>query len=420
MEQNIFYIIIAIIVVDFVIERVLDVLNSVNMKLGLPERFKGYFDKEKYLKSRKYKQVKDRFGLLFSSLSFVIILAVLWFEGFAWLDEFWRQYTSNEILLSLLFFGSLGLVSDILSTPFAYYNTFVIEEKFGFNKTDLKTFILDKLKGWFLGILIGGGLLALIVWIYQATGEYFWLLAWLAISVFTIFMTMFYSTLIVPLFNKQRPLEDGPLRQEIEEFARKEGFQLDNIYVIDGSKRSTKSNAYFSGLGPKKRIVLFDTLIENHSKEELVGILAHEIGHYKKKHTLWNAMLSVLQTGVLLYVLSLFIDNPLMSGALGAEHASFHLGILAFGLLFTPINFILGILMSMLSRKFEYQADEFAGTEYSAEALKVALKKLSADNLSNLHPHPAFVFVYYSHPPVMQRLKFLDRFEKNHDFYGWF
>lgn len=413
MQEIVFYIIIVIIIVDFVIERSLDALNAVDMKLGLPERFKGFLDEEKYLKSRKYKHENDRFGLVISTFSFVAILAMLWFEGFAWLDEFWRQYTSNEILLTLLFFGSLGLAADILSLPFSLYNTFVIEEKYGFNKTDLKTFFLDKLKSWLLGIVLGGGLLSLIVWIYQATTEYFWLLAWLVISGFTIFMSMFYSTLIVPLFNKQTPLEEGPLRTEIENFAREQGFKLDNIYVIDGSKRSTKSNAYFSGLGPKKRIVLFDTLIENHSKEELVAILAHEIGHYKKKHTLFNAALSVIQTGILLYVLSLLIDNPVMSGALGAEQSSFHMGILAFGLLFTPINFVLGILMSMLSRKFEYQADEFAGQNYSATALKKALKKLSADNLSNLYPHPAYVFVYYSHPPVMRRLKFLDRFEKN-------
>lgn len=413
MEQTVFYIIVAIVVADFMIERVLDALNAVKVNTQLPERFKGFYDQEKYRKSQEYKRVKDRFGMLVSSLSFLVLLVLLFSEGFAWLDEFWRQYTSNEILLALLFFGSLGLAADILSTPFAWYSTFVIEERFGFNKMDGKTFFVDKLKGWLLGILIGGGLLALIIWIYQVSGDYFWLVAWAAISGFTIFMTMFYSTLIVPLFNKQTPLEDGPLREEIEEFARKQGFKLDNIFVIDGSKRSTKSNAYFSGLGPKKRIVLFDTLIENHTKEELVAVLAHEIGHYKKKHTLLNAVLSVVQTGLLLYVLSLLISNPLMSGALGAEQTSFHMGILAFGLLFTPINFVLGILMSMLSRRFEYQADEYAATRYSGNALQTALKKLSADNLSNLHPHPAYVFVYYSHPPVIKRLEFLDQFENN-------
>ncbi len=413
MEQTVFYIIIAVIIADFVVERILDMLNSSRVESGIPERFRGFYDEEKYQKSQRYKQAKDRFGILLSTLSFVIILLILWQEGFAWLDAFWRQYTSDEILLALLFFGSIALVADILMTPFSLYSTFVIEEKFGFNKMTLKTFFLDKLKGWLLGAVIGGGLLAVILWIYLAAGEYFWLIAWVVVSAFTIFFTMFYSTLIVPLFNKQTPLEDGPLREEIEQFARDQGFKLDNIFVIDGSKRSSKSNAYFSGLGPKKRIVLFDTLIENHSKEELVAVLAHEIGHYKKKHTLINAGLAIVQTGIFLYLLGLFAGSELMAGALGAAKASFHMGMVAFGLLFTPVNFLLGLLMNKLSRKFEYQADEFAGKRYSAEALQTALKKLSADNLSNLHPHPAYVAVYYSHPPVMQRLQFLDQFKKS-------
>ncbi|MFO8086921.1 MAG: M48 family metallopeptidase [Bacteroidales bacterium] len=412
MEKTVFLIILIIVVVDFAVERFLDYLNSSRVSAELPGRMKGYWDETKYAKSQRYKRVNDRFGLLASTLSFVAIVGMLWFEGFAWLDDFWRQYTSNEILLALLFFGSLGLAADILSTPFSWYSTFVIEEKFGFNKMDFKTFVLDKLKGWLLGIILGGGILALLVWIYHATGDYFWLIAWVVVSVFSVFMTMFYSTLIVPLFNKQTPLEDGPLRDEIEGFARSVGFKLDNIFVIDGSKRSAKSNAYFSGLGPKKRIVLFDTLIENHSKEELVAVLAHEIGHYKKKHTLANVVLSVVQTGILLYVLSLVIDNPLFSGALGAEQNSFHIGLVAFALLFAPVNFVLGLFMNMLSRKFEYQADEYAGRHYSASALQTALKKLSADNLSNLYPHPAYVFVYYSHPPILTRLEFLDNVKK--------
>ncbi len=413
MEQTIFYIIIALVVADFVVERVLDMLNARKVDAGIPERFHGYYDEDKYNKSQRYKQAKDRFGLLISGLSFIIILLILWHEGFAWLDAWWRQFTSNEILLALLFFGSMALIGDILMTPFSYYSTFVIEEKFGFNKMSLKTFFLDKLKGWLLGAVIGGGLLALIVWIYLAAGDYFWLIAWVVVSAFTIFFTMFYSTIVVPLFNKQTLLEDGPLRQEIEKFAHEQGFKLDNIFVIDGSKRSSKSNAYFSGLGPRKRIVLFDTLIENHSKEELVAVLAHEIGHYKKKHTLVNAGLAIVQTGVFLYLLGLFAGSELMAGALGAEKASFHMGMVAFGLLFTPLNFLIGLLMNKLSRKFEYQADEFAGKNYSAEALQTALKKLSADNLSNLHPHPAYVSVYYSHPPVMRRLHFLDQFKKS-------
>ncbi len=403
--QSIFYIILIIIISDFIFERILDYLNTTRMSELLPEELKGIYDEDKYRKSQQYLKVNKKFGMLTSSLSFVAILAMLLFGGFAWLDETIRQWTDNPIWLAILFFGMLGLASDILSTPFSVYDTFVIEEKFGFNKTTLKTFFLDKIKGWLLGGLIGGGLLALIVWIYESTGEWFWLIAWGALTAFTVFMSMFYSNLIVPLFNKQKPLEEGELRDAIEAFATKVGFKLKNIYVIDGSKRSTKANAYFSGLGPKKRIVLYDTLIEKHTTEELVAVLAHEIGHYKKKHTTSGLIMGIVQSGVMLYILSLFIGNPLLSQALGADIGSFHLGILAFGILYSPISTILGIIMNVISRSNEYAADRFATENYSGINLGEALKKLSVENLSNLRPHPAVVFIHYSHPPLLQRLQ---------------
>jgi STE24 endopeptidase len=309
--------------------------------------------------------------------------------------------------MALMFFGIIGLGADILSTPFSLYSTFVIEEKFGFNKTNLKTFILDKLKGWLLAAIIGGGLLAAIVWIYESTGEWFWVIAWAVISLFTIVMTMFYSDIIVPLFNKQTPLEEGELRKAIEDFAGKVGFQVKNIYVMDGSKRSTKANAYFSGLGAKKRIVLFDTLIKDNTTEELVAVLAHEIGHYKKKHTTVGMFISIAQTGLMMYIMSLFIGNPVLSEALGADRGSFHMGILAFGLLYSPLSTILSLIMNYVSRKNEYAADRFAGENYKPGALMDALKKLSVNHLSNLRPHPAYVFFYYSHPTLLQRLKAL-------------
>ncbi len=311
-------------------------------------------------------------------------------------------------------FGIIGLASDVLSTPFDIYGTFVIEERFGFNRTTPKTYVLDKVKGWLLALIIGGGLLAVFVWFYKTAGSLFWLYAWILFSAFSIFMTMFYSTLIVPLFNKQTPLEEGELRSAIESFAKKAGFRLDNIFVIDGSKRSAKANAYFSGLGPKKRIVLFDTLIKEHTTEELVAILAHEIGHYKKKHTTRGMLVSVLHTGVMLYLLGIFINRPELSGALGASGPSFHMGILAFGLLYSPVSLVLGIIGSNLSRKYEYQADAFAAEKYDPKPLKEALKKLSVNHLSNLRPHPAYVYVHYSHPPLLKRLEHLDKFENDH------
>jgi STE24 endopeptidase len=337
---------------------------------------------------------------------------MLMLGGFAFLDQQVSQLSENSILISLLFFAALGAGSEILSIPFSVYATFVIEERFGFNKTSVKTFILDKLKGWLLAIIIGGGLLSLIIWIYTVSGSWFWVIAWGVISGFMIFMSMFYSNLIVPLFNKQTPLQEGELRDAIETFSQKVGFKLKNIYVIDNSKRSTKANAYFTGLGAKKRIVLYDTLIEDHTTEELVAVLAHEIGHYKKKHTTSGLIISVLQTGLMLFILSLFISKPVLSQALGAEDASFHMGLIAFGILYSPLSLIIGLITNTVSRRNEYAADRFAGINYKASALIDALKKLSVNNLSNLRPHPAYVFFYYSHPPLLKRLAALRNIEK--------
>lgn len=411
MERYILIIILVIIILDFLFDRLMDYLNASRWSNKLPGELAGIYDEEKYRRSQEYARVNMRFGIMTASLSFVLILLMLLLGGFGYLDSFVRQFTGDPIIMALLFFGILGLASDIISSPFDIYSTFVIEERFGFNRTTPKTYLLDKLKGWFLALLIGGGLMALFVWFYDTAGSLFWLYAWVMFSLFSIFMMMFYSTLIVPLFNKQTPLEEGALRTAIEAFAAKAGFKLDNIFVIDGSRRSSKANAYFSGLGPKKRIVLFDTLIKEHSTEELVAVLAHEIGHYKKKHTTKGVVLSVLNTGVMLYLLGLFINRPELSAALGGQEASFHLGILAFGLLYAPISMALGIMGNHLSRKHEYEADTFAAEHYAAEHLQTALKKLSVNHLSNLRPHPAYVYVHYSHPPLLKRLEHLDRFK---------
>lgn len=402
-------IIIIILVAGYIVERILDYLNSTYWSDVLPNELKGIIDPERYRKSQAYLRVKQRFSLITDSVSMVAMLLMLLLGGFAWVDGFVREYTTHPILMALFFFGILGIAADILSTPFSVYRTFVIEEKFGFNKTTPRTFILDKLKGWMLGAVIGGGLLSLIVWIYMSTGDLFWILAWIVVSGFSVFMSMFYSSLIVPLFNKQIPLKEGELRDAIEDFARRVGFRLDNIFVIDGSKRSRKANAYFSGLGPKKRIVLYDTLIDDHSTPELVAVLAHEIGHYKKKHTLTGILLSIAQTGLMLFILSLFIGNPLLSQALGAAEGSFHMGILAFGILYSPISMVLDLFMNILSRRHEFAADRFAGVNFGPAHLQEALKKLSVNNLSNLRPHPAYVFVYYSHPPLLKRLEELSK-----------
>ena len=404
-----FYVILVIIIVDYVFERVLDYLNATRWSEELPEELSGIYDPEKYRTSQRYLRIKQRLSLVVSTFSLIALVIMLLFGGFAFLDNQVREVTTHPILMALLYFAILGLAADLLSLPFSIYNTFVIEERFGFNRTTAGTFIMDKLKGLLLAVIIGGGLISLVIWIYLATGQWFWVIAWAVITAFTVFMTMFYSNVIVPLFNKQSPLEEGELRDAIENFASEAEFKLKNIYVLDGSRRSSKANAYFAGLGRKKRIVLFDTLINDLKIEELVAVLAHEVGHYKQKHTLKGMALSVVQTGLMLFIFSLFIDSPALSAALGAEEPSFHIGLIAFGLLYSPLSFLLGIIMNTLSRKYEYEADRFAGEKNDPEALGEALKKLSVKNLANLRPHPAYVYFHYSHPPVLKRLEALDK-----------
>jgi len=404
-STTLFYIIIGIIIINFIIDKVLSSLNAKHFNDELPLELQDVYDDEEYKKSQTYKATNHKFSNITSTFSIILTLAFFYFDGFEYVDIMARSYSSNSLVISLIFFGIIMLASDIITTPFSYYKTFVIEEKFGFNKTTLKTFILDKIKGWLMLIIIGGGILALIIWFYEATSTNFWLYAWALVAVFSLFMNMFYSKLIVPLFNKQTPLEDGELRSKIAAYANTVGFKLNKIFVIDGSKRSTKANAYFSGFGSEKRVTLYDTLIKDLDDEEIVAVLAHEIGHYKRKHIIFNLFASILLTGLTLYILSLLISNPLLSNALGVDIPSFHIGLIAFGLLYSPISEITGLIMNIMSRKFEYQADNYAKETYTSEPLITSLKKLSKNSLSNLTPHPAYVFMHYSHPTLIERIK---------------
>ena len=405
MPQLLFIIIIVILIADFGLERYLAFLNIKESGKDLPFLLRGIYDPEKYAKQQNYFRTNSRFGMLTSSFSFVITLIMFAFGGFAWVDSLVQQYVQNPIWTPILFFGILFVANDILSIPFDWYDTFVIEERFGFNKVTPKLFILDKLKGYGMTIILGGGILFVIIWIYTLTPTYFWLLAWAVVTGFSLFMTMFYSQIIVPLFNKQTPLGEGELRTEIEKFASKTGFNLDNIFVIDGSKRSTKANAYFSGLGAKKRIVLYDTLMDKMTTDEIVAVLAHEVGHYKHKHTLINFMISMPATLLLFLVFGLILKSDALAQALGGTAASFHLNALAFSILYSPISLVLDILTNVLSRKFEYQADAFASKHGYAPQLESGLKKLTATSLGNLMPHPLYVFFHYSHPTLYQRIK---------------
>jgi len=404
MAQTLFYIIAAILILDYLFERILDYLNSTTRSENIPALLKGIYDEAEYKKSQEYKKVNSRFGMITSSVSFVLIFLMLVFEGFALVDSIALSVTTNLILSSLLFFAIIGMASDLIMEPFSIYDTFVIEQRFGFNKTTPKLYLSDKIKSLLITALLGGGLLALIIFLWSKAGNMFWLYAWALVTIISLFMSMFYSNLIVPLFNKQTPLEEGELKEAISGFAEKAGFKLDNIFVIDGSKRSSKSNAYFTGLGPKKRIVLYDTLINDLTTQEIVAVLAHEIGHYKKKHVVMSLGLGIVQTGIMLFIFSLFVSSPELSEALGVSEPRFHIGLIAFGILYTPLSFVMGIGMNLISRRNEYQADNFAAKYGLAAELSSGLKKLSVKNLSNLTPHPLYVFFYYSHPTLLQRL----------------
>ena len=403
--STLFYLLITIVIIVFIIDTLLDILNARHFNNKIPGEVDDVYPEDEYQKSIAYKKANYKFKLVSSTISLALMLLFFFLDGFALVDNYARSISDNPIIIGLLFFGIIMIGSDILSTPASYYRTFVIEEKFGFNKTTIATFFSDKIKSLIVMIIVGGALLSLIIWFYELTGKNFWIYAWVLISLFTMAMNMFYAKLIVPLFNKQTPLEAGDLRNTIESYSKRVGFQLKDIYIIDGSKRSTKANAYFSGFGSEKRITLYDTLLNDLSNEEIIAVLAHEVGHYKKKHIVTNLILSVILTGITLWFLSLFISNPLLSEALGVSQPSFHVGLVAFGILYSPISEITGLIMNFVSRKFEYQADNYASETYDGEALVSSLKKLSKKNLNNLTPHPAMVFIHYSHPTLLQRIK---------------
>ncbi len=404
MHNTIFYLIIIIPVSGFIVESYLNYLNSSMWSDTLPEELKGICDEDEYRKTQLYQKENNRLSFISSVFNLLIVLAMISLAGFAVVDSVARSLSDNYVVISLLFFGIIGFASDIINIPFAFYDTFVIEKKYGFNTMTIRTFITDHIKSWFIALLVGIPVLGLITWFYYKTGNNFWLYSWGLITLFSVLINLFYSELIVPIFNKQTPLQDGSLRAQIENFAQKTGFKLKNIYIIDGSKRSTKANAYFSGFGPKKRIVLYDTLQNELSDNEIVAVLAHEVGHYKKKHVLITMILSVFLTGLMLFLFSRVVNNPDLSQALGSEQNSFHLGLIVFGILYSPLSLVIGLLTNYISRRNEFTADSFVKDYMNPEILSSALKKLSVKNLSNMMPHKAYVFFHYSHPPLLNRL----------------
>jgi len=402
--QIIFYLLISIILFNFIKDYFLDYLNSKFFDKKIPENLSDIYDKEKYQKSQDYKKTLYKFGKVSKFYSLTILLLFFFFDGFLYVDNVARSFFESELLISLGFFGIIFFGSDILNLPFSLYNIFVIEEKFGFNKTTLKTYFFDKIKSWFITILFGGSVLSFIIWQFETVGKDFWIIVWVFITIISVMINGFYAQIIVPIFNKQTKLEEGNLKNDIEKYSKKVGFDLSNIFVIDGSKRSTKANAYFSGFGKLKRVTLYDTLINKLNDNQIVAVIAHEIGHYKKNHIIFNITFSIIQTGLMLYILSLLINMPIFSQALGIQNHSFHIGLITFSFLYTPVSEILSLVNNIFSRKFEFQADNYAKQTFESKYLIEALKILSKDSLSNLTPHPKYVWWHYSHPTLAQRI----------------
>ncbi len=407
-EQLITFIILATLAGSYFIANLADFLNLKNLNKPLPSEFKGHYDSRKYTDSQNYLKTTTRFGFITSSVDLAVIL-IFWFSrGFQYTDTFVRSFNFSPIISGLIFIGILLFFKLLISLPFSIYSTFVIEEKFGFNKMTPKLFITDLVKSIVLSSTLGGLLLALILFLLESGGHYAWAMCWAASTIFLLVVQYIVPTWIMPLFNKFTPLEEGELKKAIFEYADSINFSLSNIFVMDGSKRSSKSNAFFTGFGKNKRIVLFDTLIDEQTTEELVSVLAHEMGHFKKKHIIKRLILGILQLGIIFYLLSIFISHGGLFHAFFMEEVSIYAGLIFFGMLYSPIDFFLSIFFQASSRKDEYEADRFASdTLNNSKPLVSALKKLCAHNLSNLTPHPFYVFLNYSHPPVLDRIKAL-------------
>lgn len=405
--MNLFLVfIIAVLAGNYLLDLVVGILNARHVRTDVPEEFTGYYDEEKYRKSQKYLRENTRFGTVVETITTPAAIAFILLGGFNFVDRFARGFGWPPIPTGLIFAGVLLLGSNILSLPFSIYRTFVIEEKYGFNRTSPRTFVLDVLKGWCLAGIIGGIALSAVIWFFREAGSWAWFYCWVALTLFQIFLLFVAPAVIMPLFNKYVPLEEGELKEEIERYAKTQDFKMKGVFTMDGSKRSTKSNAFFTGFGKFRRIVLFDTLVEKHTVEELVSVLAHEMGHYKKKHILKTIILSILTTGLMFYILSLFINNQELFDAFGMQRTSVYASLVFFGFLYSPLAMVLSIFGNMLSRKHEYEADAFSVRTFRKPgAMITALKKLSVDSLSNLTPHPLKVFLSYSHPPVLERIR---------------
>ncbi len=403
-----FWLILILLSFNYIFNNVLEYLNDRNWNTKIPNTLKKFYKKDDYELAKNYKIEKSKLSFILNTFNFFLTFSVIYFNGFGYLNNFLNLKIENIFYQSLSFFFILFLVNFIISIPFNIYSTFYIEEKYGFNRTSVKTFIIDKIKSILIFIFLSSFLIFVGSKIIEILQKNFWVLIWISLSALIIFLNMFYAKLIVPIFNKLTPLDDGSLKKKIKLYADKVGYSIENIFLIDGSKRSTKANAFFSGLGPKKTIALYDTLVKNHSEEELVAVLAHEVGHYKKNHIFLNLIITIINLGIISFLFELCMSQLNLAIALGSDYMNFHIGIVAFSFIYSPISLISGVISNIISRKNEFEADKYAKETYGGKPLALALKKLSVSLLSNLYPHPTYVFFHYSHPPLLRRLEKLE------------
>lgn len=409
--MNIYLVIILFIIIgSYLLDTVVETVNVRHARTDLPEEYEGYYDAETYRKAQNYLKENTRFGIITDTVTMPIMIAFILVGGFNLVDQFARSFQFGPIPTGLVFAGVLLLAFQMISIPFSIYNTFVIEEKYGFNRTTVRMFTLDILKSWLLGAVIGGVVFSIVLWLFDKAGDWAWAYCWVVVALFQVVLVFVAPVVILPLFNKFYPLGDGELKTAIENYAKSQDFKMKGVFKMDASKRSTKSNAFFTSFGRFRRIVLFDTLIKRHTLDELVSVLAHETGHYKKKHILKSILMSIITTGLLFFLLSLFINNEGLFSAFKMQNISIYASLFFFAFLYAPIEMVLSIFSNILSRKHEYEADAYAVSTYGKpESMISGLKKLTVDNLSNLTPHPLKVFLSYSHPPVLERIHAIRR-----------
>ena len=411
MENLYYYIIIFAIIIEYLLSSIVSILDIKNITPTIPSDFKKAYDQEKYILSQDYLKARTSFGLFSSSFSLILIMIVIHSDIFGLLDQFVRGQSDSYILQGLLFIGIIYFFQDIVSLPFSIYHTFVIEERFGFNKTTLNLFIIDKIKGYAIFIVLGSIVITPILYFFHVYGDIGWLIAWSILTAFMIAVQPLFVHVIAPMFNKFTPLEEGELRSAIEKYTAKVNFPLARIDIMDGSKRSAHSNAYFTGFGKSRRIAIFDTLVEKHSTNEIVSVVAHEVGHYKLKHVLQGTILGIIETGIMLFAFNLIMNDISLFQVFGVSQLSVHAGIVFFSMLYAPVSMFTSIVTTAISRKNEYEADKYSyDTTNNREALVSMLIGLSANNLSHLTPHPLKVFLSYSHPPVVDRIKAVNQY----------